>query len=169
MTKKLLSILLLLGAALSFAQAPPAAPAAAPITDADIKGVEAPKPEIRALGDADGSLTGTVADIMPTLPGGTAGTGGGVSTRTLASQGLRDYDLDTIGYILAPAKTPPALIKRLNQHIVQLMSQQDVKDRLAAGGSEAVTGTPEQLAAKLKADDANMRKLFKQIGLSADK
>lgn len=31
---------------------------------------------------------GTVADIMPTLPGGTAGTGGGVSTRTLASQGL---------------------------------------------------------------------------------
>lgn len=31
---------------------------------------------------------GTVADVMPTLPGGTAGAGGGVSTRTLASQGL---------------------------------------------------------------------------------
>ncbi len=46
------------------------------------------------------------------------------------------------------------------------MSQGDVKDRMAAGGSEVVTGTPEQLAAKLKSDDTRMRKLFKDIGLS---
>jgi ammonium transporter, Amt family len=41
------------------------APAAAPValTDADIKGVAAPKPEARAAGDPDGSLTGTVSDI----------------------------------------------------------------------------------------------------------
>jgi ammonium transporter, Amt family len=49
--------------------APPAAPpqqaaaAPAPITGADIKAVEAPKPEARAQGDPDGNLTGTVADI----------------------------------------------------------------------------------------------------------
>ena len=49
------------------------------------------------------------------------------------------------------------------------MSQDDVKARMAAGGSEVVTGTPEQLMAKLKSDDAAMRKLFKQIGLSPDK
>ena len=88
---------------------------------------------------------------------------------TLASQGLRNYDLDTIGFILAPAKTPPALIARLNQHIVQLMSQGDVRERMAAGGSEVVTGTPQQLAAKLKSDDAQMRQLFKRIALSPDK
>ena len=88
---------------------------------------------------------------------------------TLASQGLRDYDLDTIGFIMAPARTPPPLVKRLNQHVVRLMNQGDVKDRMAAGGSEVVTGTPEQLAAKLKSDDTRMRKLFKDIGLSPDK
>ena len=88
---------------------------------------------------------------------------------TLASQGLKDYDLDTIGYIAAPAKTPPSLIRRLNQLIVRIMSQPDVKERLAGGGSEAVTGTPEELAAKLKYDDTRMRKLFKQIGLSPDR
>jgi tripartite-type tricarboxylate transporter receptor subunit TctC len=87
---------------------------------------------------------------------------------TLASQGLKDYDLDTISFILAPAKTPPPVIKLLNRHIVQLMNQGDVKDRMAAGGSEVVTGTPEQLAAKLKQDDARMRKLFKEIGLALD-
>jgi len=88
---------------------------------------------------------------------------------TLASQGLKDYDLDTIGYIAAPAKTPPSLIRRLNQLIVRIMSQPDVKERLAGGGSEAVAGTPEELAAKLKYDDTRMRKLFKQIGLSPDR
>ena len=46
------------------------------------------------------------------------------------------------------------------------MSQGDVKDRMATGGSEVATGTPEQLAAKLKSDDTKMRKLFKDIGLS---
>lgn len=43
---------------------PPAAqPAPVAITDADVKGVEAPKAELRAKGDPDGSLTGTVADV----------------------------------------------------------------------------------------------------------
>ncbi|WP_321473009.1 ammonium transporter [uncultured Paludibaculum sp.] len=43
------------------AAAPPAA--AVPITDADLKGVEAPKAELRAKGDPDGNITGTVADV----------------------------------------------------------------------------------------------------------
>ncbi len=60
--------------ALGFGQAPapatPPPPAAAPVaaapvalTDKDLKSVEAPKPELRAKGDPDGGLTGTVADI----------------------------------------------------------------------------------------------------------
>ena len=101
----------------------------------------------------------TSAQPSPLVPG----------VPTLASQGLKDYDLDTIGFILAPARTPPHLIRRLNQQVVQIMSQGDVKERLAGGGSEVVTGTPEQLTAKLTSDDARMRKLFKQINLSPDR
>jgi tripartite-type tricarboxylate transporter receptor subunit TctC len=88
---------------------------------------------------------------------------------TLVSQGLKDYDLDTIGFIMAPAKTSASLVKLLNRHIVQIMQQADVKERMAGGGSEVVTGTPEQLAAKLRSDDARMRSLFKHIGLSPDR
>ncbi len=43
--------------------AAPAAPAPVPITDADLKGVEAPKADARAKGDPDGSSTGTAADV----------------------------------------------------------------------------------------------------------
>ena len=64
----------------------------------------------------------------------------------LGVAGPEDYDLDTIGFILAPAKTPPNLVKTLHAHIVQIMHQPDVKERLAAGGSDLVTGTPPELA-----------------------
>ena len=88
---------------------------------------------------------------------------------TIASQGVKDYDVDTIGFLVAPLKTPAAVVKRLNQAIVQIMQQPDVKERLAGGGSEAVSSTPEQLQAKLAADDAMLRRLFKQIGVSPAK
>ena len=75
-----LAILTLAACSLSFAQAPAAAPAATPpapvaaapatpppapvaITDADLKGIAAPKAEDRAKGDPDGGLTGTVSDV----------------------------------------------------------------------------------------------------------
>jgi tripartite-type tricarboxylate transporter receptor subunit TctC len=70
--------------------------------------------------------------------------------------------------MLAPAKTPQPIVKLLNQHIVKLMQQPDVKGRMAGGGSEAVSSSPEELGRIMREDDARMRKLFKQLGLSAD-
>jgi len=101
----------------------------------------------------------TSAQPSPLIPG----------VPTIASQGIPGYDLDTIGFIMGPAKMPPAVVKLLNGHIVKIMQQPDVKERMAGGGSEAVTGTPQELFAKLESDDTRMRVLFKQIGLSADK
>jgi tripartite-type tricarboxylate transporter receptor subunit TctC len=60
---------------------------------------------------------------------------------TIASQGLRDYDLDTIGFIVGPAKMPQPLVRKLHGHVVQILRQPDVKERLAAGGSEPVTSS----------------------------
>jgi len=101
----------------------------------------------------------TSAQPSPLIPG----------VPTLASQGLKGYDLDTIGFILAPAKTPATLIRILNRHVVSIMSNAEVKERMAGGGSEVVTGTPEELSAKLKIDDARMRKLYQTIGLSPER
>ncbi len=44
-------------------QPPAAPPAAVPITDADLKSVAPPNADLRAKGDPDGNLTGTVADV----------------------------------------------------------------------------------------------------------
>jgi len=63
----LLLILVALAGPLVLAQAPstaaaPAKPAVA-ITDADLKNIDTPKPDVRAKGDPDGGLTGTVSDV----------------------------------------------------------------------------------------------------------
>ena len=88
---------------------------------------------------------------------------------SLASQGLKDYDIDSIDFILAPLKTPPPVVRKINQHIVQIMQQPDVKERLAAGGSEARTSTPEELTGKLRADDAMMRQQLQRMGIAVRK
>jgi len=46
----------------------PAVAAAKPITDADLRGVDVPKPEVRAKGDPDGSLTGNATDVAVADP-----------------------------------------------------------------------------------------------------
>jgi tripartite-type tricarboxylate transporter receptor subunit TctC len=46
--------------------------------------------------------------------------------------------------MLAPAKTPPEIIARLNTELARILAQPDVKTRLAEFGLEPVGGTPAQ-------------------------
>jgi tripartite-type tricarboxylate transporter receptor subunit TctC len=87
---------------------------------------------------------------------------------TIAQQGLPGFELETMGFMLAPARTPPSVVRLLNQYVVAIMQQPDVKERLAAGGSDASWSSPEELGRTMRDEDARMRKLFKQLGLSAD-
>src|SRR5206468_2956424 len=74
------------------AAAPPATPAAAPvaITDADLKGIEAPKAEKRAAGDPDGGLTGTVSDVAVADP---------ITDKTPKAKGLTIAGVGNLGGI----------------------------------------------------------------------
>ena len=67
--------------------------------------------------------------------------------------------------IWAPAKTPAALIKRLNQEIVRYLNGADVKEKYMSIGAEAVGNSPEQFAAVIKSDMARLGKLIKDAGI----
>lgn len=84
---------------------------------------------------------------------------------TVAAAGLPGYQAETLYGLFAPAKTPAAIVERLNQETVRALNAVDVKARLFKAGSEAVGSTPAQFAAIIKADMARMGRVIKDAGI----
>ena len=65
----------------------------------------------------------------------------------------------------APAKTPAALINRLNQATVRFLNTPEAKERYFNGGVEIIANTPEQFADMLTADIAKWTKVIAAAGI----
>jgi tripartite-type tricarboxylate transporter receptor subunit TctC len=78
---------------------------------------------------------------------------------TVAESGLPGYESISPQALVAPAKTPAAIVNRLHQEIVRVLNSPDVKERFHNGGMEVVGNSPEQFAQAMKADIARVRKL----------
>ena len=70
--------------------------------------------------------------------------------------------------ILAPAKTPAAIINRLNQEMVRVLNTKEVKDKFFNAGVEAVGSSPEQFTATLKSELARMGKVIQDAGIKVE-
>jgi tripartite-type tricarboxylate transporter receptor subunit TctC len=70
--------------------------------------------------------------------------------------------------VVAPAKTPAAVVERLNAEIVRFMAKASSKERLVAEGAEAAAGTPAEFAAMLRNEIAKWGKVSKEIQLKLD-
>jgi tripartite-type tricarboxylate transporter receptor subunit TctC len=72
-----------------------------------------------------------------------------------------------IGFF-APARTPAAIIARLNREVVAMLSKSEVKARFLSTGVETAGSTPEQLAAMIKSDTIKWSKVIKEAGIRLD-
>jgi tripartite-type tricarboxylate transporter receptor subunit TctC len=86
----------------------------------------------------------------------------------VAATGLPGYDSVSMTGILAPAKTPAAVINRLNQEVVRVLNQPDVKARFFANGADTVGNTPDEFLAIIKSDIARTDKIIKAAGIKAE-
>jgi tripartite-type tricarboxylate transporter receptor subunit TctC len=68
---------------------------------------------------------------------------------TMREAGVPDYQVASWNALAAPAKTPPAVIERLNAAANEALKNPDVQQRLLALGVRAQGGTPPQLATLL--------------------
>ena len=68
---------------------------------------------------------------------------------TMKEAGVPDYDVASWNALAAPAKTPPAVIERLNAAANEALKTAAVQERLLALGVRAQGGTPQQLQALL--------------------
>jgi tripartite-type tricarboxylate transporter receptor subunit TctC len=71
---------------------------------------------------------------------------------TLAESGVPDFE--AIGWygILVPAGTPRGIVARLNEELRSAMAMQDLRERLATQGGDAISSTPEQFGAYMHAE-----------------
>ncbi len=84
---------------------------------------------------------------------------------TVAASGLPGYESRSLSGLFAPARTPAAIIKRLNQEVVRALNRADVKDKLFNAGMEAVASSPEEFAATIKSEMTRMDKVFKSASI----
>jgi tripartite-type tricarboxylate transporter receptor subunit TctC len=66
------------------------------------------------------------------------------------------------------ARTPPAIIERLNKEINTVLQLPEVQEIARADGSLITGGTPEQFRDILKSELAKFGKLVKQAGIKGD-
>jgi tripartite-type tricarboxylate transporter receptor subunit TctC len=87
---------------------------------------------------------------------------------TVAASGVPGYESVSIGLLLAPARTPAPIIRRVNQGVTQALSQADVREKFLSTAVEPVSSSPQELAAAMKDDIARVSKLIKDAGIKAE-
>jgi tripartite-type tricarboxylate transporter receptor subunit TctC len=87
---------------------------------------------------------------------------------TIAESGVPGYEAVAWFGVLAPAGTPPAIVKKLNAEIIKVLKSPDVAERLSSQGAEPVSNTPEQFSAYIKSEMAKWAKVIKASGAQVD-
>lgn len=87
---------------------------------------------------------------------------------TIAEAGLPGYESVQWSGLLAPAGTPQEIITRLHREIVAILRVPEMKQRLAADGSELVANSPEEFAAFLKAELVKWAAVVKATGITPE-
>ena len=86
---------------------------------------------------------------------------------TLAEQGFPKLQASAWFSYLAPAKTPPAVLARLNTEFNKAVNSRDVRSQLLVAGMYPVGGTPAELTAAIKQDSAQWARVVKATGFVA--
>jgi tripartite-type tricarboxylate transporter receptor subunit TctC len=87
---------------------------------------------------------------------------------TLAELGYRNFDAPAWWAVIAPAKTPPELVQRLNAEINKALQTPDVAAKLAAQGIVVSLGTPAQAQAFVERQLDTWDKVVKDNKITAD-
>ena len=80
---------------------------------------------------------------------------------TFAEAGLPGFNVKNWFGIVAPARTPKAIVNRLGDEIARIQAMPDIKEKLASQGVEPFVSGPEQFAAFIKAEIAKYARIIK--------
>ncbi len=93
--------------------------------------------------------------IMPELP-------------TIAASGVPGYEYSGWYGLWAPAKTPGAVVTKINEEFNRVLADNAVKERFAEGAIEPVGGAPEKFTVYLAAELKKWSKVARDAGITAE-
>ena len=87
---------------------------------------------------------------------------------TVSEIGMPDIEIASGWFgILAPARTPRAVLSRLNAEIVKAIHTPEVQERFIGQGLDPVSSTADEFSALIKSDLVKWAKIVKQAGIRA--
>ena len=87
---------------------------------------------------------------------------------SVAESGYPGFEAVAWHGILAPAKTPPAIIKKLNQEIAKVLKDPEIRARFSKDGLEIVGGSPEDFSIYIKAEVDKWGKVVRESNIKID-
>jgi tripartite-type tricarboxylate transporter receptor subunit TctC len=88
--------------------------------------------------------------------------------QTFAEAGVKDFNTAPWYGLLAPAKTPPAIIDKLYRQIAEILKTPYAKERFTAAGTDIVGSSPQEFAAQIRRELEQNGKVIKAVGMKAD-
>ena len=87
---------------------------------------------------------------------------------TMAESGVQGCEIFEWNALLAPAATPPDIVKRLHAEVAKVMAMEDIRAKFADLGAQAVGSNPEELAAFLKLEMAKWAEVVKAANVKIE-
>jgi tripartite-type tricarboxylate transporter receptor subunit TctC len=81
---------------------------------------------------------------------------------------IPDYEVDSWYALFAPAKTPPAIIARMQKEVARAIELPEVKQRLLEQGGDTVGSSPEELDRVVKRELRKWAEVVRDAGLKTD-
>ena len=87
---------------------------------------------------------------------------------TFAQAGLPGFDVGLTFGLLAPGKTPKAVVDRLNAEVGAILAMPDFREKVEAQGLQIFASSPEQYRAHLESESAKFAKIVKDAGIQPE-
>ena len=93
---------------------------------------------------------------------------GAPNVPTIDEAGVRGYQADVSFGIIAPAKTPDAIVRKLNTTIRAIMARPDIQKRLVPLDAQAIDASPEEFGDLMHAELSQWSALIKERGIKVE-
>jgi tripartite-type tricarboxylate transporter receptor subunit TctC len=87
---------------------------------------------------------------------------------TIAESGYPGFEVTGWNGLVAPARTPPAIIRKLHLETVKMLQLPDVRARFDELGVEGIGNSPSEFAAIIKSEIPKWAKVIKDAGIRQD-